>query len=91
MAGKLDYERLPAQLLFEPLGMGAAVKERDAPGDLIASSFMYASARDWFRLGQLCLTVVPGAGAGFQPKFAVIIRSGRRRERLINAMVPASG
>ena len=55
VAGELDYERLPTQLLFDPLGMGTAVMERDASGNLIASSFMYASARDWARLGQLLL------------------------------------
>jgi CubicO group peptidase (beta-lactamase class C family) len=41
--------------LFEPLGMRSAVLEPDASGTFVAASFMYASARDWARLGLLYL------------------------------------
>ena len=41
--------------LFEPLGMDSAVIEIDAAGSYIGSSFMYATARDWGRFGQLFL------------------------------------
>ena len=41
--------------LFRPLGVRSAVIETDANGTFIGSSYMYASARDWARLGQLCL------------------------------------
>jgi CubicO group peptidase (beta-lactamase class C family) len=39
--------------LFEPLGMAHSVLEADQAGTLMWSSYMYASARDWARLGQL--------------------------------------
>jgi len=45
----------PRRLLFDPLGMRTATLERDAAGNYVASSFMYASARDWARLGLLFL------------------------------------
>ncbi|MEX2550566.1 MAG: serine hydrolase [Nitriliruptoraceae bacterium] len=41
--------------LFEPLGMTTAVVEADESGGLVCSSFVYASARDWARFGQLYL------------------------------------
>ncbi len=41
--------------LFEPLGMNTAVIEADEAGLLKWSSYMYASARDWARMGELYL------------------------------------
>jgi CubicO group peptidase (beta-lactamase class C family) len=41
--------------LFEPLSMNTAVLEADESGTQKWSSYMYASARDWARLGQLYL------------------------------------
>ncbi len=41
--------------LFDPLGMHHSVVEVDEAGTLQMSSYMYASARDWARLGQLYL------------------------------------
>lgn len=41
----------PRTALFEPLGMTSAVLEADASGTLVGSSYMYATARDWARLG----------------------------------------
>lgn len=50
-----DYLRFPRERLFEPLGMRSAVLEPDEAGTFVGSSFMYASARDWARLGLLFL------------------------------------
>ena len=52
---KRDYLRFPREQLFEPLGMRSAVLEPDEAGTFVGSSFMYASARDWARLGLLFL------------------------------------
>lgn len=49
------YHRHPYEALFEPLGMRTAVIETDASGTFVGSSFMYASARDWAKFGQLYL------------------------------------
>ena len=51
-----DYLRFPREQLFQPLGMRSAVLEPDEAGTFVGSSFMYASARDWARLGLLYLT-----------------------------------
>jgi CubicO group peptidase (beta-lactamase class C family) len=48
-----DYLRFPRERLFDPLAMRSAVIEADDSGTLFAASFMYASARDWARLGLL--------------------------------------
>ena len=47
-----DYAQ---ERLFGPLGVSTATMEVDAAGTPIGSSYMYASARDWARLGQFCL------------------------------------
>lgn len=48
-----DSWAFPRTQLFAPLGMHTAVLEADASGTLVASSFGFASARDWARLGML--------------------------------------
>ncbi len=50
-----DYHAFPRRALFGPLGMDSAVLEADEAGTFVGSSFMYASARDWARFGQLHL------------------------------------
>jgi hypothetical protein len=54
-ADERDYLRFPKMRLFAPLGMRSAVLQPDAAGTFIGSSFLYASARDWARLGLLFL------------------------------------
>lgn len=54
-ATERDYLRYPRERLFDPLGMRSAVLEPDAAGTLVASSLLYASARDFARLGLLFL------------------------------------
>ncbi len=49
------YLTFPHRELFSRLGMKTAVLEPDASGTFTASSFMYATARDWARLGLLFL------------------------------------
>lgn len=51
-AGVVEFARTE---LFKPLGMKHAVIEIDASGNLIGSSFMYATAREWLQFGQLYL------------------------------------
>lgn len=41
--------------VFMPLGMARTVLEPDPSGVFVASSYIYASARDWARLGMLML------------------------------------
>lgn len=49
------YQDMPRHELFEPLGMTSAVMEHDPSGTFVGSSFVYASARDWAKLGLLYL------------------------------------
>lgn len=53
--GADTYHRFPHSALFEPIGMTSAVIEPDPSGTYVGSSFLYATARDWARLGQLYL------------------------------------
>jgi CubicO group peptidase (beta-lactamase class C family) len=45
----------PRRALFDRIGMRSAVIEPDASGSFVASSFMFATARDWARFGLLFL------------------------------------
>lgn len=54
-ASEDDYLRFPRERLFGPLGMRSAVLETDASGTFVGSSLLYASARDFARLGLLFL------------------------------------
>ena len=47
------YRAYPRNELFHRIGMRSAIMEPDASGIFVASSYMYATARDWLRLGEL--------------------------------------
>jgi CubicO group peptidase (beta-lactamase class C family) len=49
------YHRYPYEKLFYKLGMYSAVMETDASGNFVGSSYVYATPRDWARLGLLYL------------------------------------
>jgi len=50
---QFDWASFPRRALFDPLGLESAVFETDAAGDFIGSTYLYATARDWARLGLL--------------------------------------
>lgn len=51
--GEAEYPGFPKRALFGPLGMDSAIIEPDASGTLVGSSYMWATARDWAKLGGL--------------------------------------
>lgn len=50
-----DLALFARKALFEPIGATSFVMEADSGGAPIGSSYMYATARDWARMGQLYL------------------------------------
>lgn len=50
---KETYDRFPWDALFGPLGIPGAVFERDARGMFAASSYLYMTAREYAKLGEL--------------------------------------
>ena len=70
--------------LFNPLGITGAVIEPDASGTMSGSSFMYATARDWARLGQFVIAggVANGQAllpAGFTDMMATPTKASKGR------------
>jgi len=49
------YHRFPYEKLFYKIGMYDALMEPDASGTFVASSYSFATARDWARFGLLYL------------------------------------
>lgn len=54
--------------LFEPLGMRSAAAEFDPAGTFIGSSMVYASARDWGKLGEFLRNMGSVKGAQVVPR-----------------------
>lgn len=54
-AGDTGYLHYPQERLFSQIGMDSAVFEPDAAGVFVASSYVYATPRDYARFGQLYL------------------------------------
>ncbi len=54
-ANDVGYHTFARDKLFEPLGAASFVLESDASGTFVGSSFVYATARDWAKLGLLYL------------------------------------
>ena len=50
-----EYHAFPYARLFQKIGMYTALMEPDASGTFVASSYCFASARDWARFGLLYL------------------------------------
>lgn len=50
-----DYLQFPYKSLFHKLDIKSAQLETDERGDYVMSSFMYATARDWAKIGQLII------------------------------------
>ncbi len=53
--GEAAWPDWPYKALFEPLGMDNVVFERDAKGNLVGSSYLYAPALEMAKWGQLML------------------------------------
>jgi CubicO group peptidase (beta-lactamase class C family) len=53
--GDSAYYKLPYEKLFYQIGMNHALMEPDASGSFVASSYSFATARDWARFGLLFL------------------------------------
>lgn len=49
------YHRFPRREIFDPIGARSAIFETDPSGTFVGSSFVYMTARDWARFGQLYL------------------------------------
>lgn len=54
-ANDAGYHAFARDAIFEPIGAASFVMEPDASGTFVGSSFVYATARDWAKLGLLYL------------------------------------
>lgn len=50
-----SYRYFAQRELFDPLGMSRAILEMDRAGDIVLSSYGWATAREWTRFGELYL------------------------------------
>ncbi len=63
-----EFLTFPFRALFNRIGVRTAVIETDANGNFVASSYMFASARDWARIGLLYLNDGLWNGARIWPE-----------------------
>lgn len=59
---------MPREQLFAPLGLASAVLEPDASGTPVCSSYLWATPRDWARIGQFVLDDGVVAGERLLPE-----------------------
>lgn len=64
----VDYHNFPKARLFSKIGMQSAVFELDEVGTFMASSYVYATTRDFGRFGQLILQDGTWEGNRILPK-----------------------
>ena len=64
---KAEFAQWIRDTLFDRIGMSTATFETDPSGMPVASSFLYASARDWARFGQFLLQEGRWDGAQILP------------------------
>ena len=62
------YYSFPQEKLFHKAGMHSVIIEPDASGTFVASSYCFASARDWARFGLLYLNDGVGNGKRILPE-----------------------
>lgn len=67
-ADGIDYHAFARETIFEPIGAASFTLEPDASGTFIGSSFIYATARDWAKLGLLYLNDGVYDGARLLPE-----------------------
>lgn len=53
--GKEEYDKLPFEKIFQPLGISNVTFERDGSGTFVGSSYLYLTARDLAKIGYLYL------------------------------------
>lgn len=66
-ARDIDLQAFAREAIFAPIGAATFTMEPDSSGAPIASSYIYATARDWAKLGDLYLHDGDRAGARLLP------------------------
>lgn len=64
----IDYYAFARDTIFGPIGAASLVAEPDSSGTFVGSSFIYATARDWAKLGLLYLNDGVADGARLLPE-----------------------